>query len=174
MIVMKFGGSSLESAAAIERVAGIVTRAVPRRPLVVVSAMGKTTEQLLAMGEEAAAGEKPHALERLRRLREMHEREIGALLPQAARETLRLILDSHFHEMADLVEQLADRGEFSPASSDALASYGERLSSQLIALVFSNLGINAEHVDARCVVLTDGRHQCCCALIPADLRPHSG
>ena len=159
MIVMKFGGSSLESATAIERVAGIVTRAVPRRPLVVVSAMGKTTEHLLTMGEEAAAGEKPRALEGLRRLREMHEREVGALLPHAARETLRLILDSHFHEMADLIKQLADRGEFSPASSDALASYGERLSSQLIALVFSNLGMDAAHVDARCVILTDGRHK---------------
>ena len=159
MIVMKFGGSSLESATAIERVAGIVTRALPRRPLVVVSAMGKTTEQLLAMGEEAAVGEKTRALERLRRLREMHERELGALLPHAARETLRLILDSHFHEMADLIEQLADRCEFSPASSDVLASYGERLSSQLIALIFSNLGIDAAHVDARCVILTDGRHK---------------
>ena len=124
-----------------------------------MSAMGKTTEQLLAMGEEAAAGEETHALERLRRLREMHEREVGALLPHAARETLRLILDSHFQEMDDLIEQLADRGEFSPASSDALASYGERLSSQLIALVFSNLGMDAAHVDARCVILTDGRHK---------------
>ena len=159
MIVMKFGGSSLESATAIERVAGIVARAVPRRPLVVVSAMGKTTEQLLTMGEEAAAVEKNHALERLRRLREMHEREVGALLPHAARETLSLILDSHFHEMADLIEQLARRGEFSPASSDMLASYGERLSSQLIALVFSNLGMDAAHLDARCVILTDGRHK---------------
>ena len=159
MIVMKFGGSSLESATAIERVAGIVARAVPRRPLVVVSAMGKTTEQLLTMGEEAAVGEKTRALERLRRLREMHEREVGALLPHADRESLRLILDSHFHEMADLIEQLADRGEFSPASSDMLASYGERLSSQLIALVFSNLGMDAVHVDARCVILTDGRHK---------------
>lgn len=159
MIVMKFGGSSVESAAAIERVAGIVARAVPRAPLVVVSAMGKTTEQLLAMGEEAAGGEKEQALARMRALREMHEREIGALLPPAARETLPLILDSHFHEMADLLEQLADRREFSPAASDALASYGERLSSQLIALVFSHRGINAQHADARCVVVTDGRHE---------------
>ncbi len=166
MIVMKFGGSSVESAAAIERVAGIVTRAVPRRPLVVVSAMGKTTEQLLTMGEEAAAGEKTPAIERLRRLREMHEREIGALLPHAARENLRLILDSHFHEMADLIEQLADRGEVSPPSSDALASYGERLSSQLITLVFSNLGMDAAHVDARCVILTDGRHKAAAPLYP--------
>ena len=96
----------------------------------------------------------------------MHEREIGALLPRAARETLRLILDSHFHEMADLTEQLADRGEFSPAASDALAGYGERLSSQLIALVFSDLGMDTEHVDARCVLLTDGRHQAAAPLYP--------
>ena len=163
---MKFGGSSVESAAAIERVAAIVTRALVRRPLVVVSAMGKTTERLLTMGEEAAAGEKDHALERLRRLREMHEREIGALLPHAARENLGLILDSHFHEMADLIEQFSERGECSPESSDALASYGERLSCQLIALVFSNLGMDAAQVDARCIVITDGRHKAAVPLYP--------
>jgi aspartokinase len=78
MIVMKFGGSSLEAAPAIERVAGIVSEALVRKPVVVVSAMGTTTQQLLTMGEEAAAGEpgkKERALERLRALREMHERE---------------------------------------------------------------------------------------------------
>jgi len=166
MIVMKFGGSSVESAAAIERVAGIVARALARRPRVVVSAMGKTTEQLLATGEEAAAGQKEQALARLHRLREMHEREIGPLLPQAARENLRLILDSHFHEMGDLIAQIAERGEFSPAVSDALASYGERLSSQLVALVFANFGMDAEHADARCVVVTDGRHKAATPLYP--------
>ena len=49
MIVMKFGGSSVESAAAIERVAGIVKAREERRPVVVVSAMGKTTNKLLAI-----------------------------------------------------------------------------------------------------------------------------
>ena len=45
MIVMKFGGSSVESAAAIERVAGIVKSRLDRHPVVIVSAMGKTTNQ---------------------------------------------------------------------------------------------------------------------------------
>ena len=90
MIVMKFGGSSLESAAAIERVAGIVARApCPAGLLSWCPRWARRREQLLTMGEEAAAGEKNQALGKLRRLREMHEREIGALLPQAARETLR-------------------------------------------------------------------------------------
>jgi len=159
MIVMKFGGSSLESASAIERVVGIVRRAVARNPVVVVSAMGKTTQQLLNMGGEAASGTKERALEKLRALRQTHEREIGALLPASRQTEAGQILDCHFDEMTDVLEQLAAAGEFTPESVDALSSYGERLSSRLIALVFSNFGLDAAHVDARCVVLTDARHK---------------
>jgi aspartate kinase len=166
MIVMKFGGSSLESASAIERVAGIVRRTVARNPVVVVSAMGKTTQQLLNMGEEAAAGKKERALEKLRMLREMHEREIGALLPASGEAEIRPVLDSHFGEMTDLLEQLVGAGELTPESVDLLSSYGERLSSSLIALVFSSAGINSAHVDARCVVLTDSRHKAATPLYP--------
>jgi aspartate kinase len=158
MIVMKFGGSSVESASAIERVAGLVRGALARKPVVVVSAMGKTTQQLLTMGEEAAAGEKDRALKKLQVLREMHEREIGVLLPASSQGELRQILDGHFVEMADLLGQLSVAGEFAPEFVDSLSSYGERLSSGAIALVFSRLGMKAAHVDARCIVLTDARH----------------
>src|SRR5579863_417966 len=166
MIVMKFGGSSVESASAIERVAGIVRRVAARKPVVVVSAMGKTTQQLLNMGEEAASGKKERALEKLRALRQMHEREIGSLLPASSEAEIRLVLDGHFEEMADLLEQLAAVGEFTPGLVDALSSYGERLSSRLIALVFSHFGMNSAHVDARCVVLTDARHKAATPLYP--------
>ena len=159
MIVMKFGGSSLESAPAIGRVAGIVKGALARKPVVVVSAMGKTTQQLLTLGEEAAGGNKDMALERLQALREMHEREIGALIPASSRSELRQILDGHFSEIADLIDQVSVAAEFAPESVDALSSYGEGLSSRLIALVFSHLGMNAAHVDARCVIITDARHK---------------
>ena len=54
MIVMKFGGSSVESAAAIRRVAGIVQARLDQRPVVVVSAMGKTTNKLLAIASTSA------------------------------------------------------------------------------------------------------------------------
>ena len=56
MIVMKFGGTSVESAEAIERIAGIVRDRIARRPVVVVSAMGKTTNKLLAIADAAVAG----------------------------------------------------------------------------------------------------------------------
>ena len=56
MIVMKFGGTSVESAEAIERVAKIVASRSKRSPVVVVSAMAKVTDQLVTMGQQAASG----------------------------------------------------------------------------------------------------------------------
>ena len=76
MIVMKFGGTSVESAAAIERVAGIVTRPRSARPVVVVSAMGKTTNKLLAIATAADRGQtrRLHPAQ-LHDLRDFHSRE---------------------------------------------------------------------------------------------------
>ncbi len=56
MIVMKFGGTSVESAEAIARVAGIVKKRLDQRPVVVVSAMGKTTNKLLAIANRRRGG----------------------------------------------------------------------------------------------------------------------
>jgi len=159
MIVMKFGGSSVESACAIERVAGIVKRVLARKPVVVVSAMGKTTQQLLTMGQEAAAGQKKAALERLHALRDMHQREISPLLPESSRCEMQQVLDSEFTEMTELIDNVSAAREFAPALVDGLSSYGERLSSRLISLVFPHSAIDSAHVDARCVVLTDARHK---------------
>ena len=88
MIVMKFGGSSLESAAALERVAEIVRSRLPKHPVVVVSAMGKTTNALLAMAGEAARGRREEAFAALRKLDEFHRHESQPLVSGAHREKL--------------------------------------------------------------------------------------
>ena len=74
MIVMKFGGSSVESATAIQRVASIV-RECDRHPVVVVSAMGKTTDRLLAIAQFCAEGNTAAASRELASLRKFHSRE---------------------------------------------------------------------------------------------------
>ena len=53
MIVMKFGGTSVQDAQAIDRVAAIVRDRLNERPVVVVSALAKITDQLLAMSSAA-------------------------------------------------------------------------------------------------------------------------
>jgi len=158
MIVMKFGGSSVESAAAIERVAGIVKAREERRPVVVVSAMGKTTNKLLAIAAAAIAGKREEYIPQLHDLRDFHSREARQVVPLADRAELDSTLDEHFQELTELVKGLAVLGELTPRSIDAISSYGERLSSFIVTLAFRHFGMKAEHLDARRFIVTDKRH----------------
>jgi aspartate kinase len=158
MIVMKFGGTSVESASAIERVAGIVKARQERRPVVVVSAMGKTTNKLLAIAAAAIAGKRHEYIPQLHDLRDFHSREARQVASLAERVELDRFLDEHFQELTELVKGLAVLGELTPRSIDAISSYGERLSSYIVTLAFRHFGLKAVHVDAREVVITDNRH----------------
>jgi aspartate kinase len=148
MIVMKFGGTSVESAEAIGRVAGIVQQRVQRRPVVVVSAMGKTTNRLLAIGNSAITGKLDAALAELNDLREFHLRESEGLES----------VSQHFDQLADLVKGLAVMGELTPRATDALCSFGERISSLVVTSLFRKRGIDAVHLDSREFIVTDRRH----------------
>ena len=158
MIVMKFGGTSLESATAIERVSAIVKVHLDRRPVVVASAMGKTTDRLLLIGADAARGKREQAFAQLSELREFHLREAAPLVCEANRKELEGVIEEHFGELAGIVKGLAAAGELTPRSSDAVASYGERVSSRIVALAFRNRGIPSVHLEARGLIVTDQRH----------------
>jgi aspartate kinase len=158
MIVMKFGGSSVESAAAICRVAGIVHAREARRPVVVVSAMGKTTNRLLEIANTAIGGKREDYIRQLHNLRDYHSREARLVVPLADRAELDRFLDEHFQELTELVKGLAVLGELTPRSIDAISSYGERLSSYIVTLAFRHFGTPAEHVDSRDLLITDKRH----------------
>jgi aspartate kinase len=158
MIVMKFGGTSVESAAAIERVANIVRSRLELRPLVVVSAMGKTTNRLLAAADKAAASNVEDALRDLEELQEYHRREAGAVIAPADHGAMETLLDEHFEQLESAIESVAAEGSVTPRLWDEVASFGERLSSALAAMAFRNFGLPAAHLDARQVIITDSRH----------------
>jgi aspartate kinase len=166
MIVMKFGGTSVESAAAIERVAGIVKAREERRPVVVVSAMGKTTNKLLAIAAAAISGKRDEYIRQLHDLRDYHSREARQVVPLADRAELDRTLDDHFQELTELVKGLAVLGELTPRSIDAISSYGERLSSYIVTLAFRHFGMETAHVDSRDVIVTDKRHTHAAPLFP--------
>lgn len=147
-IVMKFGGTSVESAEAISRVAAIVKDRLHRGPIVVVSAMGKTTNKLLAIAHLAVTSQRDQALAQLFDLRDFHLRESG----------MERTVEQHFQELAELVKGLAILGELSARSIDAISSFGERLSSLIVTNHFQRHGLNAVHLDARKVIITDRRH----------------
>jgi len=72
MIVMKFGGTSVQDAAAIDRAAAIVQQRLKEKPAVVVSALAKITDQLLSMAAAAGSSDREKALELSRAARERH------------------------------------------------------------------------------------------------------
>lgn len=156
MIVMKFGGTSVESSEAIERVSQIVKREEQRNPVVVVSAMGKTTNKLLTAATEAAAGRRDRALTIIDELRTQHLND-GLALAGAEAADLDRYIRSHFEWLEELVRGIAIVGELSPRSTDSIASVGERLSSLIVSFAFRAAGMPAHYVDSRRVLITDDR-----------------
>jgi len=150
MIVMKFGGTSVESREAIERVAGIVGARAEGGVVVVVSAMGRTTNKLLAIAAAAVAGERERALSELGTLHDLHLREAAG--------TCSGEIEGHFAELSELVKGLAVMGELTPRATDAISSYGERISSIIVTGLFRRTGLDAVHLDSRKVIVTDRRH----------------
>ena len=84
MIVMKFGGTSVQDAQAINRAASIVGGRLSQKPVVVVSAMAKVTDQLLAMARAAGDGNRDKAIELCRALQERHYDTAGELVRHSA------------------------------------------------------------------------------------------
>ena len=166
MIVMKFGGTSVESAAAIARVAAIVKAREDRHPVVVVSAMGKTTNKLLAIAAAAIHGPREEYLRQIHDLRDFHSREARQVVPLAERAALDRFLDEHFQELTELAKGLAVLGELTPRSIDAISSYGERLSSFIVTQAFRHSGMETQHLDSRDLIVTDKRHTQAAPLFP--------
>jgi aspartate kinase len=141
---MKFGGTSVEDAAAIDRSCGIVGERISRKPFVVVSALGGATNGLLEAGSLAARGEIAKAMTIADRLEYRHVE----LLPSTG---------EYFVRLRELLKALSAIGEFSPRTQDLIASYGEALSSLIFVDRMKRLGYNAVHIDARQCLVTDDR-----------------
>ena len=157
MIVCKFGGTSVGDAPAIERTAAIVRGRLAEQPVVVVSALAGTTNALLDIAAHAAKGQFIVAIRGIEALRERHLAVVDELLG-AGEEAVEVAADVSvlFDELAHLTEALSVLGDASARSLDAVAAYGERLSSPIVAAAFEQRGIPAAWVDARRVMVTDG------------------
>lgn len=158
MIVMKFGGTSVEDARAIERAATIVKGRLPQHPVLIVSAMAKVTDQLLAMGRAAGTGDRETALKLSRALRERHYNVAGELLGTGVFTQFHSELEADFDALDELLRGIAAVGELTPRTIDLVAAYGELLSSKVITAAFSGRGLAATLVDSRDCIMTDGTH----------------
>jgi aspartate kinase len=162
LVVMKFGGTSVEDPAAIGRTAAIVAGrvALGKHPVVVVSAMSKVTDQLLRAAAAASQGDRTGALAISSRLRTRHRDTACALVKDSA-DLAALIdfIDQKFDSLDEVLRGLAAILELTPRISDLIVSYGERISSRIVAAAFRERSIDSTHVDARDVIITDSHYQ---------------
>jgi len=171
LVVMKFGGTSVEDAPAILRTAKIVAGRVGKglRPIVVVSAMAKVTDLLISASGTAARGDRASALAITERLRTRHKDTAAQLAAKACGQdqpvpgdsglmATHAWMDAEFDGLDEILRGLAAVGELTPRIADMVVSYGERISSRMIGEAFARAGLNAVHVDARQCIVTDAQY----------------
>ena len=158
LVVMKFGGTSVEDAAAIERLIGIVKNRLNAQPVLVVSALAKVTDQLLEAGHAAGKGHLGSALATVRNIYVRHEQIADSLLSGSAYGSLDRELRGELQALEGLLENLEVSRDLDVKVQDRLLSFGECFSSKLICWALIEAGLRASHVDARGCIITDARH----------------
>lgn len=156
--VLKFGGTSVEDAAACTRVADIVRRHGGHRSVVVVSALAGVTDALLRAADVAAGGDPDAALRLLEPHLARHAAIARQLLPPAAAVGLAAEQQDITTALRGWLRSAAGKAAARAALRDEIAACGERLAAGLLAAVLAAWGVRAEAVDARRCVVTDAAH----------------
>ncbi len=155
MFVLKFGGTSVAHAENIKKVTEIVReKSAEGRTVVVVSAMGGVTDALLRCGTQAAQGDAAYK-EAIGALTQRHLDAIRELLPLTHQSAVLSKVMQQCHEIEDLCSGIFLLGEFSDRTKDKLLSFGELLSSQIIAAYWAATGLENEWIDTRAAIVTD-------------------
>ncbi|MCU0513259.1 MAG: aspartate kinase [Anaerolineae bacterium] len=161
-ITMKFGGTSVGTSEAIDNAVSIVQQSLNagHRVAVVVSAMSGVTDMLLKSVRAAVAGDKWGYLTLSDEIRQKHLDVVHDLIaPGERREALLTALGQLLQQHADLCEAINILGEATPRISDAVVSFGERLSARLVAAVLQERGVNAQAYDATQFIITGSNFQ---------------
>ena len=154
MQVLKFGGSSVANAHNMSQVVDIVTKAVDRdRTILVVSAIRGCTDILIQIG--TLASERNESYKGLiDELQEKHHEIIRELLPREKQVESLEVCDSLFDSLRSITQGVYLLGELSPASLDAIQSFGELWSTKILATKLASIGIATKWMDSRKIIRT--------------------
>jgi bifunctional aspartokinase / homoserine dehydrogenase 1 len=153
--VFKFGGTSVATAERIQKVVELV-RAEPKhaRKVVVVSALGGVTDQLIKMIDEALARTGEHRT-LLEQVRKRHEEALAILAKESEQESIRAQQEERWRELAELLDGVYLLRECTLRTRDAIIGMGERVSAPLAAAAFRSAGMDAVALDATQLIRTD-------------------
>lgn len=152
--MLKFGGTSVGSAAAMRQVADIVQRALPQAPLVVLSAMSGTTDALFRAAAAAERGDFAVARQELDIIFDRH-RSVAAELLEGQPPELELALAKHRSELEVLLQGVSLLRELTRRTRDAIVAHGEMLSTAIFTRCLERRGVPGGLFDVREVMRTD-------------------
>lgn len=157
MQVLKFGGTSVANADNMSQVVDIVTKAVDRdRTILVSSAISGCTDTLIRIGNLASERDETYK-ELIDALRKKHHDIIREILPVEKQDESLEVCDDLFDSLRSIAQGVCLLGELSPASLDAIQSFGELWSTKILATKLAAIGIATKWVDSRQIVRTVAR-----------------
>ncbi len=155
MQVLKFGGSSVANGENINKVIELVRQALTKdRTILVVSALGGITDMLIRVAETAAAGDETYK-EKLQEIERRHLETVRDLLPLTRQSAALSAVKTRCNEIEDICNGVFLLSELSARTQDKIVSYGELLSSLIVAARFAALDIDHQWLDSRTVISTD-------------------
>lgn len=142
--VMKFGGSSVASAERMKEIAALILSFPQERPVVVLSAMGKTTNKLLLAGEKSVACgiSNVSCIDELAFVKDLHYGTMDELGID------RSTVSTHLEELEQLLKGIAQVKELTLRTKDYLVSFGECMSTRIFAAYLNKIGVRARQYDA--------------------------
>lgn len=159
MLVLKFGGTSVGSPDAIEKLTAILgdSEHALKVRVVVVSALSGITDGLIGAAKAAVAGESAYNTS-VKAMEDRHRKISHAFLAGEARQAADAAIKAAFAKLNRALDGVGILRELSPRTLDYVMSFGERLSAELLARIISSKGISAEYLDARPLILTDSSY----------------
>ena len=155
MIVLKFGGTSVANAQNIQKVITIVNQKAKENKLaVVVSALSGVTDMLINASKKAAAKDEIYK-NNIEEIKQKHFDAISDLVDNANQNQLLIKINSQINQLQTLLDGCFLLGELSPRTADAIASFGELLSSQIIATALQQTIPNSNFKDSRELITTN-------------------
>ncbi|MBV9989404.1 MAG: bifunctional aspartate kinase/homoserine dehydrogenase I [Chitinophagaceae bacterium] len=158
MQVLKFGGSSVASAASIQQAVSIMGSAARKEDtIVVVSALGGVTDQLLRTGEMASAGDESYK-QLLQELESRHLEAVRELLPIQQQSGTLSLVKQQFNELDGICDGVFLLQELSPRTRDRILAFGELLSSLMISAKLQSLQSDQCWLDSRKLIVTNNHY----------------
>ena len=158
MQVLKFGGTSVANADNISKVINLTLEALQKdRTILIVSALGGITDMLIQMAASAAAGDESYK-DNLQEIEHRHLETVRALLPITRQSSALSAVKTRCNEIEDICSGVFLLGELSPRTQDKIVSYGELMSSYIIAARFAALDLDHSWKDTRELIVTNSRY----------------